>query len=135
VPRTLTHPEYLNHRILESQNHRESWTLRRYDSSRITGRTGSNQIYRGQGSCKIIRWQEASLKTEAREKTKVTWHHQTQISQHSKSWIHHHTRKQDMDLKSLLMRMMEDINNSLKEIQENTGKQVKTHEEEIQKSL
>jgi hypothetical protein len=36
--------------------------------------------------------------------------------------------KQDMDLKSLLMVMMEDykkdINNSLKEIQENTGKQV-----------
>jgi hypothetical protein len=37
--------------------------------------------------------------------------------------------KQDMDLKSLLMMMMEDykkdINNSLKEIQENTSKQVK----------
>jgi hypothetical protein len=38
--------------------------------------------------------------------------------------------KQDMDLKSLLMMMMEDfkkeINNSLKEIQENTGKQLET---------
>ena len=37
--------------------------------------------------------------------------------------------KQDMDLKSLLMMMMEDykkeINNSLKEILENTSKQVK----------
>ena len=37
--------------------------------------------------------------------------------------------KQDMDIKSLLMMMMEhykkDINNSLKEIQENTSKQVK----------
>jgi hypothetical protein len=37
--------------------------------------------------------------------------------------------KQDMDLKSLLMMMMEgykkDINNSLKEIEENTSKQVK----------
>jgi hypothetical protein len=37
--------------------------------------------------------------------------------------------KQDTDLKSLLMRMMEDnrkeINNSLKEIQENTSKHVK----------
>jgi hypothetical protein len=36
--------------------------------------------------------------------------------------------KQDMDLKSLLIMMMEDykkeINNSLKEIQENTGKQL-----------
>jgi hypothetical protein len=38
------------------------------------------------------------------------------------------SEKQDMDLKSLLMMMMEDfkkeINNSLKEIQENTGKQL-----------
>ena len=46
--------------------------------------------------------------------------------------------KQDMDLKSLLMMMMEDfkkdINNSLKEIQENTGKQVEL-KEETQKSL
>ena len=37
--------------------------------------------------------------------------------------------KQDMDLKSLLMKMMEDykkdIHNSLKEIEENTSKQVK----------
>ena len=43
--------------------------------------------------------------------------------------------KQDLDLKSLLIMMIEDfkkdINNSLKEIQENTGKQV----EETQKSL
>jgi gas vesicle protein len=49
------------------------------------------------------------------------------------------TEKQDMDLKSLLMRMMEDfkkeINNSLKEIQENTGKKLETLREEAQKSL
>jgi hypothetical protein len=44
--------------------------------------------------------------------------------------------KQDMDVKSLLIMMMEDINNSLKEIQENnTGKQVEALKEEIQKSL
>ena len=47
--------------------------------------------------------------------------------------------KQDMDLKSLLMMMMEDykkdINNSLKEIQENTGKQVGALKEETYKSL
>jgi hypothetical protein len=47
--------------------------------------------------------------------------------------------KQDMDLNSLLMMMMEDykkdINNSLKEIQENTGKQVEALKEERQKSL
>ena len=47
--------------------------------------------------------------------------------------------KQDSDLKSLLMMMIEDfkkdINNSLKEIQENTGKQVEALKEETQKSL
>jgi hypothetical protein len=47
--------------------------------------------------------------------------------------------RQDMDPKSLLMMMLEDykkdINNSLKEIQENTGKQVEVLKEETQKSL
>jgi hypothetical protein len=47
--------------------------------------------------------------------------------------------KQDMDLKSLLMMMMEDfkkkINNSFKEIQENTGKHLEALKEEKQKSL
>ena len=37
-----------------------------------------------------------------------------------------------MDLKSLLMRMMEDINNSLKEIKENASKQVKELNKTIQ---
>jgi hypothetical protein len=45
--------------------------------------------------------------------------------------------KQDMDLKSLLMMMMEDfkkeMNNSLQEIQENTSKQIGSLREEIQK--
>jgi hypothetical protein len=49
------------------------------------------------------------------------------------------SEKQDMDLKSLLMMMMEDfkkeINNSLKEIQENTGKQLEALKKETQKSL
>ena len=40
--------------------------------------------------------------------------------------------KQDIDLKSLLMMMMENIK---KEIQENTGKQVEALKEETQKSL
>ena len=47
--------------------------------------------------------------------------------------------KQDMDLKSILMMIMEDykkdINNSIKEIQENTGKQIEALKEETQKSL
>jgi hypothetical protein len=47
--------------------------------------------------------------------------------------------KQDSDLKSYLLMMIEefkkDINNSLKEIQENTGKQVENLKEEPQTSL
>jgi predicted phage gp36 major capsid-like protein len=47
--------------------------------------------------------------------------------------------KQDSDLKSLLMTMIEDfkkdINNSLKEIQENTGKQLEALKGETQKSI
>jgi chromosome segregation ATPase len=47
--------------------------------------------------------------------------------------------KQDSDLKSLLMMMIEDIkkdiSNPLKEIQENTGKQLEVFKEETQKSL
>ena len=47
--------------------------------------------------------------------------------------------KQDVDLKSYLMMVVEDfkkgINNSLKEIQENTAKQVEDLKEEAQKSL
>ena len=47
--------------------------------------------------------------------------------------------KQDWDLKSLLMMTIEnfkkDINNSLKEIKENTGKQLEALKEETQNSL
>jgi hypothetical protein len=47
--------------------------------------------------------------------------------------------KQDLDLKSYLRMPVEDfkkvVNNSLKEMQENTAKQVKVHKEEAQKSL
>jgi hypothetical protein len=47
--------------------------------------------------------------------------------------------KQDSDLKSLFMMMIEgftkDINNSLKEIKENTGKQLEALKEETQNSL
>jgi uncharacterized protein YukE len=47
--------------------------------------------------------------------------------------------KQDSDLKSHLMTMIEDfkehINNSLKEIQENTGNYVEAHKEETRESL
>ena len=48
------------------------------------------------------------------------------------------SEKQDRDLKPLLMMMMEDyedIINSLKEMQENTGKQVDVLKEKTEKSL
>jgi hypothetical protein len=48
-------------------------------------------------------------------------------------------KKQDLDLKSYLMMLVEDfkkdINNSLKEIHENTAKQVEVIKEETQKPL
>ena len=60
-------------------------------------------------------------------------------SSHSEPRLPQNTRKQDSDLKWYLMIMMEDIkkdiNNSLKEIQENTGKKVEDLKEETQKSI
>jgi hypothetical protein len=81
---SLTAKNSDTHRISASQDPRitgsqRKWDsqrkLRSYDSTEITGRTGYNQIYQGQGTLEIIRWQEASIRTEATE-TKVTWHHQ-----------------------------------------------------------
>jgi gas vesicle protein len=49
------------------------------------------------------------------------------------------SEKQDLDLKSHLMKMIEDfkkdINNSLKEIQENTGKRLEALKDKTQNSL
>jgi E3 ubiquitin-protein ligase DOA10 len=63
----------------------------------------------------------------------------TKFSHYSKSWIHDHTRKARFRLKSYLMMIIEnlkkDINNPLKEIQENTGKQIEGLKQETQKSL
>jgi DNA anti-recombination protein RmuC len=55
------------------------------------------------------------------------------------SRFHNIPEKQDSDLKSYLMMLIEDfrtdINNSLKEIQENAGKQLEALKQETQKSL
>jgi hypothetical protein len=63
----------------------------------------------------------------------------TQHSHHSMSWIPSTPEKQDTDLKSYLMMLVEefkkDIYNFLKEIQENTGKQVEALKKETQKFL
>ena len=44
LPGALTYPESQDHRITESQDYRDSLTLRTSDTTRITGRTGSSQI-------------------------------------------------------------------------------------------
>jgi hypothetical protein len=44
LPGALTHPGSQDHRIPESQDPRDSWTLRSSDTSKITERTGSSQI-------------------------------------------------------------------------------------------
>jgi ElaB/YqjD/DUF883 family membrane-anchored ribosome-binding protein len=63
----------------------------------------------------------------------------TQFSHHSSSRYPNMPEKQDNDLKSHLMEMIdifeEDTNNCIKEIQENTGKQVKALKEKTNKSL
>jgi hypothetical protein len=98
--------------------------VRSSDSTGITGRTGPNHLYQGQGALEIIRWWEASVRTEATE-TKDNGHHQNPTLPPGPGYIVT-PEKQDMDPKSLLMMMMEDykedINNSLEEIQENTIK-------------
>ena len=68
------------------------------------------------------------------------WHHQNTVVPPQQALDTPNTlEKQDSNLQSHLMMMIEDfkkdINNSLKEIQENTGKQLETLKEETQKSL
>ena len=71
---------------------------------------------------------------------KVTWHHQNPILPPEQVLdTPSHWKNQGSDLKSLLMMIIEDfrkgINNSLKEIQENTSNQLEALKEETQKSL
>jgi hypothetical protein len=54
-------------RKLDSEKYYLNWDYRKDRLQSDISRSGS--------TCEKIRWQEASLKTEARE-TKVTWHHQ-----------------------------------------------------------
>ena len=63
LPRTLIHLEFQHHRIPESEDPNKIWTLRSSVSTKITGRTGYNQTYRGQGAHEIIRCWEASIRT------------------------------------------------------------------------
>ena len=63
----------------------------------------------------------------------------TQLSNHSKYWIAKTPGKEDSDLKLYLMTVMKIfekcVNNSLKQVQKNTQKQIEAFKEETQKSL
>jgi hypothetical protein len=101
----------------------ESWINWDYRKDRL-------QSDWGQQILEIIRWQDASARTEATE-TKVTWASSEPNSPTITSPGYTITpEKQDMDLNSLLMLMMEDLK---KEIKEDTGKQLEAFKEETQK--
>jgi ornithine carbamoyltransferase len=70
-------------------------------------------------------------------KNKTTWHHQNSVHPPQRVLDTQNTpEKQDSDLKSYVMMLVGDfnkgINNSLKEIQENTAKQVEALKGETQ---
>ena len=71
--------------------------------------------------------------------TKATWQHQNPVLPPQQVPIPQYTRKQELDIKSHHMMLIEGfkkvLNNSCKEIQENIGQQVKALKEETQKSL
>jgi hypothetical protein len=108
------------------------------DTTRITGKTGSSQIARA-GSTRDI--QMAGGKHE-----NISNRNQGYLASSEPNsptiTITGYTitpEKQDTDLKSFLMMMIEnfkkDINNSVKEIQENTCKQVEALKQKTQNSL
>jgi DNA anti-recombination protein RmuC len=105
------------------------------EANRIIGGTSSSQRQLEQLTPEITRWRKANIKILLTE-TKTVHHHQNPALPPQRVLD---TPTQDSYLKSYLMMMVEDfkkeINNSLKEVQENTTKQVEGLKEEAQKSL
>jgi hypothetical protein len=121
--------------------------------NRITSGTISSQRQLEHLPPEITRWQKANIRTLLTE-TKTTQHHQNPVCPPQQVLdTPTHPKKQDSDLKSYFMILVDDfkkdINDSLKEIQENTAKhvevlkelqektakQVEVLKEETQKSL
>jgi hypothetical protein len=105
---------------------------------RLAGEKSHSQRQQDQLTLEITRGKREGQ--EKKQQKRLLGINRTQFSHHSKPWISQHQKSKTLiDLKSQLMIMIGglkmDINNSLKEIQENTGKQVETLEEETQKSL
>jgi chromosome segregation ATPase len=113
-------------------------TLRSSDTTRITGRTGSSQISRT-GSTSENQMAGGKHKNISNRNQDYLASSEPNSPTIASPKYPNTLEKQDSDLKSLLMMMIEDfkkdINNSLKDIQENTGKQLEALKEETQKSL
>ena len=84
----------------------------------------------------ITRWWKENVRILLTE-TKTTGNHQNPVPTTASTRYPNTPEKQDLDLKSYLMMLVEDfekgIKNSLKEVQENTAKQVEVLKEETQK--
>jgi hypothetical protein len=95
-----------------------------------TARTSNTRDYQiAKGKCKNLTYRNQDYLSSSEPRTPTTVRPENQNT----------LEKQDSDLKSHLMILVEvfkrDINNCLKEIQENTAKQVEVFKEEMQKSL
>jgi hypothetical protein len=112
--------------------------MRSSDTTRITGMTGSSQIARA-GSTRVIQMVGGKHKNISKRNQGYLASSEPNSPTIASPGYTNIPEKQDPDLKSLLMMLIEDfkkgINNSLEEIQENTGKQLEALKEETQKSL
>jgi hypothetical protein len=104
----------------------------------ITGRGGSNQIDRA-GSTRYIQMAGSKCKNKSNRNQGYLASLQPNSPTIASPGYTIKMEKQDSDLKSLLMMVIEDfkkdITTSLKEIQGNTGKQLETLKEETQNPL
>ena len=98
------------------------------EANRLAGGTSPSQRQLEHLTPETIRWHKAKIRILLTE-TKTIPDHQNLVC--PPQWVLDtptHLKKQDSDVKSYLMMLVEDfkkgINNSLKEIQENTAKQV-----------
>jgi hypothetical protein len=108
------------------------------EANRITGGTGSSQRQLEHLTPEITRWQKANIRILLTE-TKTIRNHHNPVCPPQQDLNTNTPKKQDSYLKSYLIILVEDfkkgINNSLKEIQKNTAKQVELLKEETQRSL
>jgi hypothetical protein len=109
------------------------------EDNRIKGGTSSIQRQLEQLMPEITRWRKTNIRILLTETKTSHLHQNLAFPLQGVLDTPNTPKKQDSDLKLYLMMMVEDIkkeiNNSLKEIQENMAKQVEGIKEEEQKSL